>query len=173
MITFYRGRYSDLVIGIRSSEELGIIDTGYIEDYYGSDGFVSAFHLLSGVRYTIPVSEVPGETPAVPHDFFRGTIGLSNIPDGEYELQYRLKDIDGNWIMSGRVQTPNGLEKVVTLRFYIQSGFTTLHVVPTSSLVVRGALRVRCKRTSKTIEAQRVENQIRARRSDLVITIPL
>jgi hypothetical protein len=122
MTEFLRETFTTLWITLRSDEPLGILDSQYLENYDGMDGYVTIEHLVTGQRFDVPMAELPTETPGVPHDVFRGAIGLSGLPDGEFEIRGRVRDPQGNYTILGAVASPFGGERIQILSFRIVPG---------------------------------------------------
>jgi hypothetical protein len=106
---FYRGSYQEIWITLESNESLGILDTQHLEDYYGVDGQVSLKNVTTGVRY--PVLMNP-QSAIIPNTSFVGVYNLNSIPDGDYTLEGRVRDIVGNY--------------TVLSDFYINTGSQTI-----------------------------------------------
>lgn len=122
MTVFYRQNFSQLWIKLQSNEALGVLDSDYLEDYFGVDGQVSLLHVPTGQRFAVLMVEVPQETPAVPHDVFQGYRFLSALPDGEYQVQCRVRDVLGNYTVVGDVASPRGDERRIALSFEVRPG---------------------------------------------------
>jgi hypothetical protein len=129
MPTFYRGPFTELWITLRSDEVLGVLDSDYLEDYFGADGQVT-LRYQDGTFYTVLMNEVTEETPGVAHDVFTGPVDLSTIPDGIYTIQGRVRDVVGNYTILDEVETPLGDERIINLTFTVSS------TGPPSNLVV-------------------------------------
>lgn len=110
----YKRNYIDLVID--SDEELGILDTTYLEDYTGIDGQLTLYHVSSDWAYDILMAEVAGGGP-YDHDHFEGSRSASAMPLGAYEIRGRVRDIAGNYTILSAFQTPLGTERVIPLGF--------------------------------------------------------
>lgn len=123
MSTIYRGTLDNLWIKLQSNETLGILDSGYLEDYFGNDGQVTLHHIPTGDNYPLVMAEVPTETPEVPHDAFRGMTSLGTLPNGAFEVRGRCRDLVGNYTVFGSVQSPYGGESVIELLFSILPGW--------------------------------------------------
>ncbi len=121
---FYRGIFSEIWITLASNETLGILDSDYIEDYFGVDGRVSLYHPASGQRWPILMQEVLDATPEMDHDVFQGWIGLDELPDGDFSIQGRVKDIYDNYTVMGSVDEPRGDERIIQLVLRIAHGTT-------------------------------------------------
>lgn len=129
MPTFYRGLFTEMWVTLRSDEVLGVLDSDYLEDYFGTDGQVT-LRYQDGTFYNVLMNEVPEETPGVAHDVFTGPVDLSIIPDGIYTIQGRVRDIIGNYTILDEVENPIGDERVINLTFTVAS------TGPPSNLVV-------------------------------------
>ncbi len=173
MPNFYRGNYNNVVLVIRSNEELAILDSDYIEDYNGVDGQVSLYHVSTGVRYPVPVTGVPSMTPLTPNDYFRGTYPLAGIPNGEYQVQFRVRDIGGNYVISGGFFSPIGTEKVSTLTMTILPGTGMIYVVDVGPLLLRGAYNVDARREELHVIGvdREMTNPVLARRQERIIVL--
>lgn len=110
----------DLVLHLASNEALGVLDTGYLEDYYGTDSQLTLYHLATGVAYPVAMVET-AETPSVPHDQFEGSYPFELLPDGDYEIYGRLRDVAGNYVVLGTVAHPYGGESVIRVVLTILS----------------------------------------------------
>jgi hypothetical protein len=152
-IAFYRNNFSLLWIDIRSNEQLGILDTAFIEDYNGVDGAVTLVRLSDDYAYSVPMSAVPGQTPETPDDYFRGSIALNTLPDGIYEVRGRVKDLAGNYSVMGSVASPLGTERIFDMQIRIISGSGSKRVVDVGAFTVRGAYLVDVGRDQRVISA--------------------
>lgn len=94
---FVRGNHSEIGIKLTSNEELGVLDTAYIEDFFGTDGQVSLFHQNSSQRFDVLMTTVPDDTPGVANDVLLGFYPLNLLPDGNYEIQGFVRDTAGNY----------------------------------------------------------------------------
>jgi len=145
MPTFYRGLFTELWITLRSDEVLGILDSDYLEDYFGIDSQVTVRH-ENGTPYTVLMNEVTEETPSIPHDVFTGFLDLSTVPDGEYTVQGRVRDLIGNYTILNEVETPFGDERIINLTFTISStGPPSGLIVAVGSLKLMGGLSIELK----------------------------
>lgn len=142
MFKFFRGTYAQMFIEIRSNEQLGVLDTGYVEDYNGVDGQLSLYHVESGVRYAIPMTSIVEETPDVPNDFFRGALDLSVLPNGIYRLQGRVRDVVGNYSVINAFADSSGSERIINLDLNILPGAGSRHTFAIGPVTVRGSLSV-------------------------------
>lgn len=116
MSTFNRGNFTQLWIKLTSDEPLGILDTDYLEDYDGNDGFITLHHVATSQDYQLAMLAVPQDTPSIPNDVFQGVYSpLSDLADGEYELRFRCRDPYGNYTISNSVAAPSGEERVINL----------------------------------------------------------
>ena len=138
MPTFYRNAFSELWITLSSNEVLGVLDSDYIEDYFGVDGQITVRH-ESGTPYTVLMNAVPEDTPSIPNDVFTGFLDLPSVPDGLYTIQGRVRDVIGNYTILNEVETPFGGENVMTITFIISSDvFGTTLVVYIGPVTLTG-----------------------------------
>lgn len=152
-VKFYRGIYTNLWVRIQSNEALGVLDSDYIEDYDGNDGFLTLRNQSTGVAYQIAMSPVPGVTPEIPNDVFQGVIALSSIANGTYSLQGRVRDIIGNYSILGAVDPSIafGDEQVLTLELEVLPGYATVWISKLGPLALRGAVEVPVERSEDPI----------------------
>lgn len=122
MTVIYGKDKDNLEIKINSNEPLGILDTDRIEDYNGIDGQVSLFHVDSSQRFAVIMSPFPAETPGIDHDVFIGQKQLSLIPEGDYQIQGRVRDVVGNYSILSAFHNPNGNETILMMNFSIEGG---------------------------------------------------
>lgn len=122
MSVIYRSQFSTLWITLEANETLGILDSDYLEDYYGNDGQVTLHHVDSATDYPVLMVEQVAETPEIPHDVFRGQANLTGLPDGNYQVRGRCRDVVGHYTILSSVQTPFGGELVIALGFEIRAG---------------------------------------------------
>lgn len=168
MVIFYRQNYSQITLNIASNEELGVLDTGFVEDFNGVDGQLSLLHVATSTRYPVPVSAVPAVTPSIPNDQFRAILSLAGLPDGDYQLQGRVRDVIGNYTILGSFATPSGGERVLAVELRINPGFGSRYIIGGSSpLAVQGSLEVYAMRASRgnvneVIKVNRIEQAIPA-----------
>lgn len=140
MITFFRGQYAEAVLEIHSSEELGLINTGFLEDAYGTDGQISVRNMDTGIRYPLLMAEVSDGGP--PHDYFRGYLPLASVPNGPYALDFRVQDPRGNVTIVGALETGGTADRYQSIEFAIAPGFgvsiklPSLHMIRAPTLVV-------------------------------------
>lgn len=142
LVVFPRASFNNVVLTIKSNEELGILDSDYVEDYFGVDGFMTVRRLSDDFRDSIPMIPVPEETPGINNDVFRGTFDISSMPNGFYELEGRVRDIMGNYTIFGAVQNPIGGENVTTLTLQIVDGFAARYVYNLPAVTVRPSVSV-------------------------------
>ena len=121
MLTFYRGAFTQVEITISASESLGLLDSDYIEDYYGVDGQLTLRRSASAFEVAVLVFPDGLETPSIPNDVFRGLIPLASLADGTYSLLGRVRDTLGNSTILGSVQG-GGIGAVVNLDFRVLAG---------------------------------------------------
>ncbi len=139
-IVFPRGAFTNMLLTIKSSEELGILDSAYVEDYDGLDGYMTLKRLSDSQRVSFPAVAVVGETPAIPNDVWRITVPLASVVNGFYELEGRVRDLTGNHTIFGSVATPIGGEGITTLTLEIVDGFAVQYTYQTASVSVRPTL---------------------------------
>ncbi len=121
MPNFYRAAYHDLVITLSSDKMLGFLTTGYLQNYSGLDGYIT-LRDQAGVAHDMPMAEVALSAEPAPHEVFTGSLPLSTLPDGQYSVQCRVKDIVGNYTIVGAVASPIGTETVEVITFAIING---------------------------------------------------
>lgn len=129
MLTFYRAQNTQLWLTLTSNEILGVLDSGYIEDYFGVDGQVTIRNVGTGERFVVLMNEVSGD---VPHETFRGFIPTSILSDGRYQLEGRVRDRLNNYTILSEVENPLGSERVLPIEFFVYEGqpiFITLQGV--------------------------------------------
>ncbi len=115
MTIFNRNGFASLVIGLQSDEGLGILDTDYIEDYNGVDAQVTIYHISSTTSWPVVMS-------LIPTNLLRGQIALAGLPDGNYDVRGRVKDVYGNYSIISAFLNPNGSEDILIIGFTIISG---------------------------------------------------
>jgi len=116
----------DLIID--SDEELGVLATDYLEDYYGVDGHLTLVHTDTSEEFDIVMNEVAGGGP-YDHDHFEGTRDASTMPLGAYEIRGRARDLLGNYTIITAVETPLGGERVITLGFDLIESSGIIYIV--------------------------------------------
>ncbi len=137
MPTIYRAGMTTLWLTLQSNEALGILDSAYIEDYFGNDGQVSLYHNATDTHYSVLMVAQPAQTPGVGNDVFMGSYLFSLLPDGAYEIRGRVRDIVGNYTILSALQTPAGGEGVQALGLSIASGFASIYVLQLGPLSIR------------------------------------
>lgn len=157
-ITFGRGCYSILYVDLQSSQELGILDTDYIEDYYGNDGQLTLVNLADLTEYDLPMSQVGVThiTPETPHDYFRGAIALESLPNATYSVRGRVRNTLGLYAILSAYSAPIGTEILHEMQITI-SGVKPgpNNAVNTGPLVLRGGSEVDVARILYDIAAIR------------------
>lgn len=138
-IVFPRGNFTNLLLSVRSNEELGILDSDYIEDYDGTDGYITLKRLYDGNRVSYPAVALPAETPAIDNDVFQATISLSSLENTVYEVEGRVRDVIGNYTIFGSVANPIGGENITTLTVEIIDGFSVSYVHNVGPVSLRAA----------------------------------
>lgn len=114
----------DLIID--SDEELGILDSSFLEDYYGVDGHLTLYHQDTAQEFDIVMVAVPGGGP-YPNDHFEGTRDATTMPLGIYEIRGRCRDTIGNYTILSAFQTPIGGERVIELLFSLVESFGVIY----------------------------------------------
>ena len=139
MIVF-RGSFTTLWITLQSNEELGLLATDYLEDYFGTDGQITLHHVEGPTDYPVLMIEQPAQTPGIPNDYFLGQIPFASIPDGNYEIRGRCKDVVDNYSILNSVQSPLGGEQTIIITFEIRpvGGVFLYYPMPDSAILVRG-----------------------------------
>jgi len=147
MTTVFRGTHSTLWIELWADEQLGLLDSGYIEDYDGVDGAVTLHHLQSATDFQVAMTSYPGETPGVNNDVFKGTIDLSALPDGQFEVRGRARDAVGNETVMGSIAsgTPAGA-RVLSLPLTLAAGAGTQIIAMPSHATFRTGFAVAAAR---------------------------
>lgn len=141
-VVFPRGSFTNMQLRIKSSEELGILDSGYVEDYDGVDGYVTLRRVSNDDRTSYPAIALPGETPGIDNDVFQITVPLSSVLNEQYVLEGRVRDLIGNYTIFGAVATPIGGEDVTALTIEIVDGFSVRYVYETEMFSIRPTLEV-------------------------------
>src|ERR1051326_2024791 len=121
MQLFLRQGYQEIWFRIQSNEVLGILDSDYVEDYYGVDGQLTLYNPSTDSRTAILVNEVPSITPSIPHDVFEGYLDLTTLNDGVYRLEGRVKDVLDHYTVLSEVQSSFGTELVIPFEIKISS----------------------------------------------------
>jgi hypothetical protein len=118
---FYRGDFTLLWLTLSSNEALGVLDNSYLEDYSGTDGQVSLYHVETDTRQAVLLTEsVPDEL--TPHEVFTGFVDLTTLPDGTYRVEGRVRDVIGNYAILSEIAAPTGEERVEPLGFLVAEG---------------------------------------------------
>lgn len=141
-VVFPRGNFTNMQLRIKSNEELGILDSDYVEDYFGTDGFLTLRRLSNNDRVSYPVTALPAETPAIDNDVFQITVPLSSLLNEVYAVEGRVKDIVDNYTIIGAVQTPIGGEGLSSLTVEIVDGFSIQYVHRIGAYTLRPAQQV-------------------------------
>lgn len=126
---FFRSNYSQFWLTLQSNEALGLLDTDFIEDYFGVDGQVTIHHLTAGARWPMMMSMDAPNT-------FIGVLPVENLPNGKYKVEGRVRDTLNNYSILSAFQNPQGFERVLQLNFEIIEGFGVL--VDFGMLTIRG-----------------------------------
>jgi hypothetical protein len=138
---FLRQNFESLWITLTSNETLGVLDSDYVEDYYGTDGQVTLHNLTTDERVPVLMAEVETTTPTVPHDVFTGYLPLESLTNGSYQIEGRVKDVFNQYTILGQVQNPIGTERLVSLPLTITETnviieFGTIARITTGILVI-------------------------------------
>jgi len=141
-VVFYRQYYHELWITLRADEVLGSIVSNYLEDYNGTFGQISLKHMASGARFFVPMNEVAVATPQVPHDVFKGVLPLLELPDGQFQVETRLRDVLGNYTVLGNVSAPFGTERVIDLRIEVRSGVPQIIEFGAPMILLQGSINI-------------------------------
>ena len=134
----YRGTFDILWLTLASNEALGILDTDYLEDYFGADGQVTVHHVGGATDYPVVMVGQPDQTPGTPNDVFMGQLSLTTVPNGNYEIRARCRDVSGNYSILNSVAAPSGGEQVLPLTFEIKDGVGLHYPMPGSAILFRG-----------------------------------
>ena len=137
MATIYRGGMTTLWLTLQSNEALGILDSAYIEDYFGADGQVSLYHIATDAHYPVVMVAQPDQTPGVDNDVFKGSYLFSLLPNGDYEIRGRVRDVVGNYTILSALQNPSGGEGVQALALTIDAGFASMSLLAMGPLLIR------------------------------------
>ncbi len=112
---FNKLHYNEIWITLSSNEELGILDSGYLEDYFGVDGQITLINESTLVRTQVLMNEV--NISSLPHDVFTGHVSSNSLPVGFYHIEARVRDVVGNYSIIGEVSSPFGGERIINLSF--------------------------------------------------------
>jgi hypothetical protein len=120
---FYRGTFTHLLIRLESSVAIGVLDVTYVQDYFGANGQLTIQHLDSGQRFVVPMV-VAGD------DKLQGTILFADIPNGDYQIQGRIRNTSDEYFILTVVQTPLGGEEIIESEFEVSGlfGYTTQEI---------------------------------------------
>lgn len=113
--TVYKRDYLDLYL--TSDEELGILDTSYIEDYYGTDGQLTLYCEGTGGEFEIVMAESEGGGEAE-HDYFTGTVSMWSMPASTYQVRGQVRDVQGNYTVLNSYYQMTG-QNIQELKFKI------------------------------------------------------
>lgn len=110
----YRGipQKANLIVTLHSDESLGLLNTAYVEDYDGNEGFVTLHHVIASTDYQMQVFSVPAQTPSIDNDVFQGSLPLAGLPNGVFEIRGRARDTLGNKAIMHAVASPDGDETI-------------------------------------------------------------
>jgi hypothetical protein len=116
---FLRQNFSQLWITLSSNETLGLLDSDYLQDYFGVDGQITLYNTNTGIRYPVLMNELTSDTPDIPHDVFSGVVELDDISNGLYRIEGRVKDIVDHYTVLSEVETPIGDENIIELEIQV------------------------------------------------------
>lgn len=160
---FYRGSFTTLIMDLPSNEALGLLDTGYLEDYNGVDGQLTLHHVDTTTDYSLTVTAVPAETPSVDNDYFRGSFTLAGKPNGVYQIRGRCRDTVGNVTILNSIASPAGGEDVRTLTLTILAGTEDFHYIQPGAGVYGGYVTTaRLRSSDRVVAAIRSQNSATA-----------
>ena len=129
---FYRGAFTTLHVLIRVSEPLALLETGFVEDFYGVDDQLTLYHLESRRRFELLMTNTPEGN-------LEGYYSLDALPNGVFEVQGRMKDALGNATIFNAVETP-GPGAVLPLRVSVLPGTPQTPRVSEGPLFVAGGV---------------------------------
>ena len=168
--TFARRNFDDLWIVLRADEELGPINGGFIEDYYGDVGYITLYHVDTEVEYQMAMLPVPEETPEIDNDVFEGTLPLAPMDNGLYEVRFRVTDLVGNRTISNSVQNPFGGERIISLMLNIVEQAYG-YVYDIGALIARGGYAVNLARPVVTVPVPRFPASVVVPRSHVYVEL--
>lgn len=116
---FDRGQLTEIWLRLESGEALGVLQSGYIQDAYGTDGQVTLEHVSSGTRWAVMVVEDAADLGT--HTVFQGHLPLSSIPDGSFRLHAKCRDPIGNYTAIGTVVDTSNISRFLVLGFTVVS----------------------------------------------------
>ncbi len=147
---FNRGDFTEVWFRLESNEALGILDTDYIEDYYGTDGQLTLVNTETLTEYPVLMSP---SVDAVSGDILIGYHSLNSLGNGEYVLKGRVRDVLGNYtILTDYIvpDIPNTLSYSITI-----SSSTTYSSEVFNGLRIMGGMTFRTLfRTSATFSTR-------------------
>jgi hypothetical protein len=100
MKIFHRQQFTRLWITLQSNEELGVLDSGFLEDYFGVNEQLTLHKMSDDTRTPILMNSVVGlddPTPMLPNDVFTGFVELSDLENGTYFIEGCVRDVVGNY----------------------------------------------------------------------------
>ncbi len=101
---FKKADFTEIWFKLESNEELGVLDTGYIEDYYGVNGQLTLENISTNTEYIILMNE---SVDSVHKTIFIGYLDLRSLPNGDYILKGRVRDVIGNYTVLSRFHLLN------------------------------------------------------------------
>jgi hypothetical protein len=138
MTLFLRGSFQELWLTLTSDEPLGLLDTGFLEDWSGQDGQVSFLHTLTEKRFPVPMTAVPAASQVN----FQGRIGLSALPNGLYAIQGRVRDLAGNVTVLSDYHAHAGPDRILPLGFELADAAVVAPIVRLGPVVLSGGMRI-------------------------------
>lgn len=120
MSTFYRQQFDFVTLTLTANEPLGMLDSNYLENENGVDGYLTLYHVLTGQRFSVVMADVSSGNN---HDTFYGQIALSALPDGDFEVRGRVRDLVGNYTVLSSVSSPLGGERVLPMTVTLRPGY--------------------------------------------------
>lgn len=119
---FYKGLYSEIWVKLVSNETLGVLDFDYIEDYYGNDGQLTLRHLETDEAYPVLMQSLDSDTPSIDKDVFQGFHASASLPNGNYQIEGRVRDIAGNYTILSAFENIDGSERLIGFNFWLREG---------------------------------------------------
>ena len=100
---FNRLNFTELWFTLESNEALGVLDTDYLEDYYGVDGQLTLVNDDTLNEYPVLMS------PSNNNTTLSGFIDITSLSNGDYTLKGRVCDVVGNYtVLSGYFEPDAG-----------------------------------------------------------------
>lgn len=115
---FYRDSSNNLGFVFKSDETLGILETDYFEDFYGIDGQLTIRSQATSSELVLTL--IPSTN--LPKTEFYGWIPVASLPNGDYTVEGRCKDVVGNYTIITAFQNSIQAQSRVLLGFSIKDG---------------------------------------------------